>query len=436
MTASAGPDRRLPKTADSASRLIVFSDDWGRHPSSCQHLVRELMRQRPGLDVLWVNSIGMRRPNLSRSDLRRALGRIFASRRKPTSRDAAGPLGASDPAALRIVSPWMYPGFRSAWQRRFNARRMIRAVCRGLASSKTQGEPVSTTLLTTLPITADLIDPLRDAGEIDRVVYYAVDDFSVWPGVDGGAMDAMERAQAGRVDAVVCAGEVLRDRVRSMLPCTDGRRDAVKQLSHGVDLELWGTDCETEAPNAEATAPRSALRSAALFWGLIDERMDLGWLRSLATEPPGVSIDLVGPVQAGFDRPDVSGVTLCGPASYIDLPKRAQRADVLVMPYVDAPVTRAMAPLKLLEYLAAGWPGGFKPVVVRDLPATRPWADCCDVVSTQAEFVRVCRERVETGCPPDQAEARQRRLPAESWSEKARELGRLLFPEPPSGRDR
>jgi hypothetical protein len=36
------------------------------------------------------------------------------------------------------------------------------------------------------------------------------------------------------------------------------------------------------------------------------------------------------------------------------------------MPYADLAATRAMQPLKLKEYLATG-----RPVVVRDLPATR-----------------------------------------------------------------
>ena len=64
-----------------------------------------------------------------------------------------------------------------------------------------------------------------------------------------------------------------------------------------------------------------------------------------------------------------------------ELPRLAREAGVLVMPYADLPVTRAMQPLKLKEYLATG-----RPVVVRDLPATRPWADCLDLADTAEEF--------------------------------------------------
>src|SRR5688572_31412175 len=37
--------------------LVVFADDWGRHPSSCQHLVRELLDT---CDVTWINTVGTR----------------------------------------------------------------------------------------------------------------------------------------------------------------------------------------------------------------------------------------------------------------------------------------------------------------------------------------------------------------------------------------
>jgi hypothetical protein len=88
------------------------------------------------------------------------------------------------------------------------------------------------------------------------------------------------------------------------------------------------------------------------------------------------------------------------------------------MPYADLPVTRAMQPLKLKEYLATG-----RPAVVRDLPANRPWADCLDVAASPEAFSEAVRRRLETGLPPEQAAARAR-LAGESWAEKARLLER------------
>ena len=42
--------------------LLVFADDWGRHPSSCQHLISRLLDRHR---VAWVNTVGMRPPRLT-----------------------------------------------------------------------------------------------------------------------------------------------------------------------------------------------------------------------------------------------------------------------------------------------------------------------------------------------------------------------------------
>ncbi len=391
-------------------RLVVFSDDWGRHPSSCQHLVGRL----PGAwEVLWVNTLGTRRPELSFADLQRAAGKLgrsmppvcwFLPPQKVLSEADRG--GAGRP---RVINPFMYPGFRTRWQRRFNAGRLSRAVNR-VAKTPVAGRPRAPWVaVTTLPIMADLVGLI----DVDRWVYYCVDDFSVWPGVDHAVMDAMERELVGKVDAVVCVSETLRDRLRAM-----GRED-VEVLPHGIDEAHWGS------PSVNTRLPKRwpDTEPLFLFWGLIDARMDSAWCARLVDSSAGRLV-LAGPVQESSLMLDVSA-NWVGPVDYHDLPALAAAAAVLVMPYVDAPVTRAMQPLKLLEYLATG-----KPVVVRDLPATRAWADCCDLAATADEFVALCRRRAETGLPADQRAARQRRLPAESWSEKAAAFDAVLRGEP------
>ncbi|MEM1211629.1 MAG: hypothetical protein AAGI68_04955 [Planctomycetota bacterium] len=401
---------------DRAVELVVFADDWGRHPSSAQHLVRELLRQGLVERVVWVNTIGMRKPRLRWGDVKRGLKSLRGNSRRATPRR----LGDDEfGQRLRVVSPRMYPGFRNGWQRRFNARAMRRAV----EAAVSVDETVERVGLTTLPITADLIGAVPAVG---RWVYYCVDDFSVWPGVDHGVMERMEPELVRKADAVVCVSEVLRSRVEGILGVghhggTEGtevggverqdaktpRRQAVALLTHGVDLKHWQR-CD-----------RNGSSEGFLFWGLLDERLDRDWVDAVVD--CGERITLVGPTADGWIGVMGSGVDQMGPVALGELPGLADRHRVLVMPYRDLPVTRAMQPLKLLEYLAT-----YKPVVVRDLPATRGWGDCCDVVSTAEQFVRVCRERAEGGLPPEQRAARERRLVGESWSEKARVLHRVL----------
>ncbi len=161
-----------------------------------------------------------------------------------------------------------------------------------------------------------------------------------------------------------------------------------------------------------------------VFWGVLDPRMDVEFLRRLARDLDRGTILLAGP-EADPD-PALIGVprlVRLGSLPFDLLPALAREAAVLVMPYADLPVTRAMQPLKLKEYLATD-----RPVVVRDLPATRAWADCADVAATPEAFsaADAALRFPETGLPPSQRAARQR-LTAEGWAEKARQLERWML---------
>ena len=79
----------------------------------------------------------------------------------------------------------------------------------------------------------------------------------------------------------------------------------------------------------------------------------------------------------------------------------------------DLPVTRAMQPLKLTEYLATD-----KPVVMGNLPGVREWHDAADVVDSADAFVRTVCERARGGLPEAQRQAR-RRVMSQSWDAKA-----------------
>src|SRR3954468_24313488 len=92
--------REVEGTAPAA--FIVFADDWGRHPSSCQHLFRRLIPRHP---TFWVNTIGMRRPRFDLATLKRALEKV----RQWTRHKAVEPV--SLPANLHVSNPRMWPWF-------------------------------------------------------------------------------------------------------------------------------------------------------------------------------------------------------------------------------------------------------------------------------------------------------------------------------------
>ena len=403
-------DAALPKTNDSPRdsdgrfvRLVVFGDDWGRHPSSAQHLVRHLLPRYP---VLWVNTIGTRMPRPTLEDARRIVSKLRGW-------TWPGARGGPEWLAPRVIAPPMWPQFRARWQRRLNVRLVGGAVDRALGPRR-QGE--RRVAIAAMPLCADLVGRLA----VDRWVYYCADDLSEWPGLDGPLLRTMERRLIERADGLIAVSETLRRRLATL-----GRDDAVL-LTHGVDLAHWRPADPLPAargPHSVAAPEQSRLpdwwRSLSppvlVFFGLVDRRLDFEWCRALAGQAAGSgTLALVGPHQAPDPRlRSLPGVVLPGPLPYADLPALAQAADVLVRPYQDAAVTRAMQPLKLKEFLATG-----KPVVVRDLPSTREWADAADVVSSVEQLTEAVRERLRSGVTAEQRRARER-LKDESWELKA-----------------
>ncbi len=379
-----------------AVNLMVFADDWGRHPSSCQHLVHRLVDRYP---VHWVDTIGTRRPKLDLVTLRRGIEKV--------RRWTQGSNGThSLPPNLKVQNPWMWPWFRTALDRRLNRELLRRQLTPVIESS-----PAPTIAVTTLPIAADLVGVLP----VERWVYYCVDDFGAWPGLDQEALRRLEKRLVARVDVLVAAGAVLQARLAAL-----GRSSYL--LTHGVDLEFWKQPRSTQLLPGLARLERPLF----VFWGVVDRRMDTAFVLRLVSGLQRGTVVLVGrdenPDPALLASPRVARVPS---VPFEDLPVLAREAAVLIMPYADLPVTRAMQPLKLKEYLATG-----RPTVVRDLPATRPWADCLDLADTPEAFARAVCLRAQTGLPPTQAGARAR-LAHETWAAKARLFEEWIFQHEP-----
>ncbi|CAN5643664.1 glycosyltransferase family 1 protein [soil metagenome] len=119
------------------------------------------------------------------------------------------------------------------------------------------------------------------------------------------------------------------------------------------------------------------------FCGVIDERMDLALLRSLANSRPDWQFVLLGPVVKinHATLPQGPNIHYLGMKSYKELPAYFSHWDVAIMPFAINEATRYISPTKTPEYLAAGLPvvstpiqdvartyGGWAPVAIADSP--------------------------------------------------------------------
>ena len=374
-----------------ANRLVVFSDDWGRHPSSAQHLVRQLLGR---YEVDWVNTVGTRRPTLTAHDLARAAEKLKGW--LLPAAPAAHVTSEENGPAPRVHAPVHWPGFGSRLERALNRRLLLRALAGPLSA---EGAP--TAVITTAPITADLAAARPDL----NWVYYCVDDLSEWPGLDAEALRTMERDMLPFMSRVIAVSEHLVERLA-------GLGVEAELLTHGIDLEHW-QGIERRPLPAPGSRPR------ALYWGHADRRLDAPICLALAE---AVDLEMVGPcAQLDATLEGHPHIHWRGAVPYSELPALAANADVLVMPYADLPVTRAMQPLKLKEYLATGLP-----VVVTPLPANLAWSAAMDVCADPAECTARVLKRASEALPEEQRSARAA-LAAETWASKAQRFEELFL---------
>lgn len=389
-------------TSPRALEFVVFSDDWGGHPSSCQHLFRHIAREHL---VLWVNTVGMRAPQLSMRDIKKAATKAARMVRStlPWARAVEQQHVAS--TSVRVIAPLMLPLPACAVASRFNrwsATRGIRRAMRELAIEN----PIA---VSTVPNACDAITQIG-AG---KVVYYCVDDFAQWPGNDAKAVRAMELRLVGAADLVVATSPVLRDRLAE-------HGVPVRLLAHGVDLDHFGTPARTaHALLANESRPR------AVFFGLIDARLDQRLVREVADLAREWTFCFVGPVECDVSEiRRLPNVRFTGSVKYGSLPAIVAGADALILPYEVNSFTATISPLKLSEYLATGLPVIATPlldVVRREAPVS--------VASDAAGWVSLLHRALGTDQNAARRSARSL-LSADSWEARAAEFLEMCSGDP------
>lgn len=199
------------------------------------------------------------------------------------------------------------------------------------------------------------------AGQVaaDAVVYDCMDELSAFRGAPP-AMVEMERRLLARADLVFTGG-------RSLYEAKRGKHPSVHCLPSSIDARHFGQ--ARHAP-PEPEGMRGIPRPRLGFFGVVDERMDLDLVASLAALRPDWALCMIGPV-AKIDPaslPRAANIHWLGARDYRDLPAHLAQWDVGFMPFALNESTRFISPTKTPEFLAAGLPVVSTPVtdVVRD----------------------------------------------------------------------
>jgi glycosyltransferase involved in cell wall biosynthesis len=181
---------------------------------------------------------------------------------------------------------------------------------------------------------------------------------------------------------------------------------------------------------ADAANALPALNSLAHprlgFFGVVDERFDVGLLADLAAARPQWEFCIVGPV-VKIDAavlPRRPNIHYFGQQPYADLPSFIAGWDICLLLFALNEATRFISPTKTLEYMAAEHPVVSTPVPdVMDL-----YGDLIAIASSADEFIAACERLLnESG---DQrilrTAAMRRRVESHSWDGTVRKMQALI----------
>jgi glycosyltransferase involved in cell wall biosynthesis len=387
-----------PSTLRGRDIVCVGFADWDTELWTNQHhLMSRLARDNR---VLFVESLGLRRPQLAGRDLARIARRL---------RRGVAPPRAVD--GLHVLSPLVIPLHSNRFVRALNAR-LLPALVRRAAQRLGMRKPILWAYVPQAEVLIEALDP-------SLVVYHCVDDISAHELIDTASFRAAEDRFAARADLVLASAPALAERLRTV-------SENVIDAPNVADTELFAKAL-IPSPPAPQDAAMAALPSPRIVFtgAIVATKLDLRLLVELARLRPSWSFALVGPVGPGDPHTNVSALAaepnihLLGRRSYEELPNVLRAADAGLIPYARNDLTNSIFPMKVYEYLAAGLP-----VIATPLPAL---ANVAEVQTAEdADGIARLLERALSEDSPERRAESSRMAAAHSWDRRLEEIAAAI----------
>lgn len=375
--------------------LIVFGEDWGKLPSSTQHLVQRLSQTRK---VLWINSIGLRQPKVCLGDIRRLWDKLCA--KNPASvrqLDAKGPkdFDLYNNNNICFFNPKTFPAPRTRLARWFS-RCILLWQLRPIVSKLALDSPI---LWASLPTAVDYAGYLNDSD----LVYYCGDDFRYLSGVDHSTAERREVEMLTKANLIIASSENLINRFPEQ---------TTRFLPHGVDFNLFSQPVARAHDLPENTNPTAG------FYGSISEWIDFTLLKKTISRLQHWNFVFIGRVHV--DISEISGFKntyFLGEKAHSLLPTYCQHWTASLLPFIRNEQIKACNPLKLREYLAAG-----KPIISTSFPAAMEYKHSISIVSNSSDMVTALEQTINDG----NQKARQRMVTKHTWEARANQVSKWL----------
>lgn len=380
--------------------IICFSSvDWSSYKTSKIYLMEIISKRNR---VLYVETIGSKAPQLSKSHLFRIVRRIFRWLKGPTR-----PADIESDSNILIYSPLVIPIHNSKFIRKINFY-ILRWIFRGLINRLNFKEPI---LWFYLPTAADLIGQLGEK----FCLYHCVDDWLTYPGYRNRNFEDAENKLFKNSDAVFIPNRLLFERKKTLNKNT-------YYLPHAVEFGHYQKTFSSDEPLPYDVTTLS--RPIIAMVGEVAGWVNWDFLKYAAETNPKWSIAMVGPIGYDADTSKIKGVSniyLLGYKEYSELPNYYRAVDVCVVSFNLDEHIRYCTPTRFYEHLAAG-----KPMVSTDFPVAREFPEeFVKIARTKEEFVELIKKSLKENSE-ELAKKRKDLAMANTWVHRAEYISDVI----------
>jgi len=282
--------------------VVYFGNDWfAENRTSSHHIARRLGKIVP---VLYIETPGSRSPQTSARDVRKLwtkLNRALAPPQKVGEQFYVATIPQIPFRKLPMIDRL------NRWLGAWLARRAMRQIGFGKRIS-----------WFVVPHPGPLAKQLGES----LTVYYCIDDYASYPGMDPVAIQALDDNLTRIADVVFVAPRALLDAKRKMNP-------EVHFSPHGVDFDMFTRASDPAIELADEV--RSLKHPVIGYFGTVGEFMDYDLLSYLAESRPEWTFLFVGLIAADVSRlRRFPNVIFAGPRPYETLPRWAAAFDVAI----------------------------------------------------------------------------------------------------------
>jgi glycosyltransferase involved in cell wall biosynthesis len=355
--------------------VVYFGNDWfAENRTSSHHIARRLAKMAP---VLYIETPGSRSPQKSARDVRklwRKLARALAPPQKVGEQFYVATIPQIPFRKLPMIDSL------NRWLGAYLARRAMRKIGFGRRIS-----------WFVVPHPGPLAKRLGES----MTVYYCIDDYASYPGMDPVAIQALDDDLTRKADVVFVAPRALVEPKRKL-------NANIHFSPHGVDYEMFSQASDPATSLAEEV--RGLKHPVIGYFGTVGEFVDFDLLAYLVESRPEWTFLFVGLIAADVSRlRRYANVIFAGPRPYETLPRWAAAFDVAIYAHQVNRQTKHSNPLKLREYLATG-----KPVVSVVTPETAAFAEVVYLAETREAYL----DAIERALREETPELRGKRMAA------------------------